>query len=114
MKFAPIMPGSYSWITHCCVCGIKRGDSWPLNGSGYCQSCWEHVPAKFRTAEGREVENYRMALLLLGAARRMRRVFVVPSLQWVEERNTWLWRESCYVATPQGLEVISNRMRNEA
>lgn len=110
MDFQPMNPTDYDWMTNCCVCHISRSESWPLNDSGYCQSCWEHIPARFRSADGRGTENNRMARCILAAAKRLNRCFIVPSLHWIEERNTWLWREGVYVATPRGLDVLANRI----
>ena len=102
--FVPLGSDEFAdMITHCVTCHAKRPAD-PLNGSGYCQPCWEYIPARFRTAAGRGDEQRRMFQLVKKAARAKRRDLRVPTLYWNEERNTWLWsvRRAHYIVTKHG------------
>lgn len=93
-------------ITHCKVCRLPRSNATGgLNESGYCLLCWQHIPDRFRTAPARGEECRRMHWTLARAAQRLDRNLPYLRLVWIEERNTWLWRQRGEVITPDS-EVI--------
>ena len=102
--FVPLENGVWEdLISHCCVCRLPRL-AIALNDHGYCQSCWEYIPGRFRTASSRAVERQRMAWLIADAAKGAKRRLRVPNLYWNEEQNTWLWslKKAIYVADKKG------------
>lgn len=92
--FVALLTGEFAdMITHCKVCRLPRRDDWPLQGNGYCESCYTHIPERFRQPPNRGHEERRMFWLLRRTAQRFERPVPYLTLIWCFDRNTWLWRK---------------------